>query len=48
MADRTWTEPFFTDTYAPADGAPRSDVGEVLDDVWTERAAAYELTKPSR
>lgn len=45
MANRTWTEPFFSQTYVPSkpSGAPR--VGAVVDDVWAEEVDAYERTK---
>lgn len=45
MADRTWNEPFFTDTYTPTDGSPRGGVDEVLEGTWTEKSEAYERTK---
>ncbi|MEV6976123.1 hypothetical protein [Kitasatospora sp. NPDC093806] len=38
MSRRTWDEPFFRATYEP--------LGEAAaDDVWAEKAAAYERTK---
>ncbi|SDT31525.1 hypothetical protein SAMN05216371_1867 [Streptomyces sp. TLI_053] len=38
MSRRTWDEPFFSRTYKP--------IGEATaDDVWADKAAAYERTK---
>lgn len=45
MANRTWTEPFFTRTYAPGKNAPQSQAGDVLEEAWAEKAEAYERTK---
>lgn len=48
MAGRTWAEPFFTHTYESAqDDAVCPHADEALDDVWAEKAAAYERTKSS-
>ncbi|MGI9156927.1 MAG: CopG family transcriptional regulator [Marmoricola sp.] len=45
MANRTWSEPFFTHTYAPADEAPQTATDEVTQATWDERARSYERTK---
>lgn len=45
MANRTWDEPFFTQTYASEEAEPRPHVGDVLQNVWDEKAKAYERTK---
>lgn len=45
MANRTWDEPFFSHTYAPDDTDPRPHAGDVLEDVWTQKAESYERTK---
>lgn len=45
MANRTWDEPFFSQTYAAEDAGPRLRAGDVLQDAWAERAEAYERTK---
>lgn len=45
MANRTWDEPFFTQTYASEDGAPRPRAGDVLQEALVEKAEAYERTK---
>lgn len=42
MANRTWSESFFTRTYIPKQ---RRDAGATLQDVWDEKVAAYERTK---
>ena len=44
MANRTWTEPFFTNTYTPEAG-PRLPSDKVLQAAWTEEAKGYERTK---
>ncbi len=44
MANRIWTEPFFERTFVPVNGTSTS-AAEVLHDIWTEKADAYELTK---
>lgn len=46
MANRTWDEPFFSHTYSP-DNDPRPHVGDVLADVWTQKADSFERTKTS-
>ena len=45
MANRRWTEPFFSATFDREDGASSRAPDEVLDDVRAEQAAAYERTK---
>jgi hypothetical protein len=47
MANRTWDEPFFSHTYSADDADPAPRVGDVLDDVWTQKADSYERTKTS-
>ena len=43
MANRTWSEPFFTRTYVSLSDSPRSD--EALADARSEKAVAYERSK---
>ncbi len=48
MANQTWTEPFFTDTYDPdpdSGSPPPHRDGDPLEDTWTEKAEAYERTQ---
>jgi len=45
MANRTWDEPFFTQTYASDDAEPRPRAGDALQDIWAEKGEAYERTK---
>jgi hypothetical protein len=45
MAHRTWSEPFFTQTYASAGGPSQPSADDVLQATWTEHAEAYERTK---
>lgn len=45
MANRTWDEPFFTQTYVAEDAGPRPRARDVLQDAWGERADAYGRTK---
>ncbi len=45
MANRTWSEPFFTQTYASGQGAPPPHADDVLDDAWAEKAEAYEQAR---
>lgn len=45
MANRTWDEPFFAHTYASDQSQPPAQ--DVLEDVWAEKAAAYERTTGS-
>lgn len=40
MSNRTWDDPLFSETHEPM-----NDANAVLDDVWAEKAAAYERTK---
>lgn len=42
LANRTWSESFFARTYVPKQ---RRDAADALQDVWDEKAAAYERTK---
>jgi len=44
MANRIWTDPFFEKIFVPVNGTSAS-AAEVLQDIWTEKADAYELTK---
>lgn len=45
MAHRTWDEPFFSATYVPVETVS----GDDLEDVWADKAEAYERTKsPTR
>lgn len=48
MANRAWAEPFFTRTYAAERESAPSRVGDVLDDAWAQKAAAYERTRDAR
>jgi hypothetical protein len=48
MANRTWSEPFFTRTYSPAPGRSHGDAEGALDDVWEQKADAYRQTKRPR
>lgn len=51
MANRSWDEPFFSQTYASEQEPQlRADdvMDDVMDDVWSEKAAAYEQTKNRR
>jgi len=43
MANRTWDRPFFTCTYTADD--EQADTGAVLEQVWSEKAEAYERGK---
>ena len=45
MANRTWDEPFFTQTFAAKHGESRPRAGDLLQDVWAEKAETYERTK---
>ena len=49
MANRTWDGPFFSETYTPDKAVPRSRGHDALEEVWSEKAQAYEQTKrPTR
>jgi hypothetical protein len=43
LANREWAEPVFSHTYSRRRGT--GTVNEVRDDVWADKAAAYEQTK---
>jgi hypothetical protein len=47
MANRTWSEPFFSRTISPAREATAREAtaGEILEQTWSEGAQAYERTK---
>ena len=45
MANQTWDEPFFSHTYSPDHANARPRAGEVLEDVWSDKAESYERTK---
>ncbi len=45
MAHRTWSEPFFSRTYASDEESPRVGVDEAMDAAWSEKADDYERTK---
>ncbi len=45
MANRQWAEPFFSQTYAPTQSEAASPAEGLLDDVWNEKANAYEQSK---
>ena len=47
MANRTWDEPFFSQTYPSEDAEPRPLDGEVLQNVWDAKAEACERSKSS-
>ncbi|MEO6885633.1 MAG: CopG family transcriptional regulator [Jatrophihabitantaceae bacterium] len=44
MANRTWSEPFFTHTYSPDDGAALLETAEVLQATWDDQGGAYQRT----
>jgi Ribbon-helix-helix protein, copG family len=49
MANRRWDEPFFAHIYDSGDAETQARAGDVLPDIWDEKAEAYERTKhPTR
>jgi len=44
LANRKWDEPFFSAVFDPDDTEPVSP-GQALDDVWAEKARAYERSR---
>lgn len=48
LAERTWPESFFSQVHAGGQEVPKARAEDVLDDVWTEKADAYERGKKSR
>ena len=45
MANRTWSQPFFTRTYVPQGEANEAE--DALERAWREKAEAYERSKNS-
>lgn len=45
MANRTWSQPFFTRTYVSRSEA--IDANDALEQAWSEKAEAYEHSKNS-
>lgn len=45
MANRTWTDPFFTKTFPPEARSSQPPADQVLDTMWAEKAESYERTK---
>lgn len=45
LANREWTEPVFAAIYTPRRGHRQVKTDDVLDDVWTGKAAAYQQSK---
>lgn len=45
LANRVWAEPLFSRAHTPRRGRRGAKADEVLDAVWSDKAAAYEQTK---
>jgi hypothetical protein len=45
LANRVWAESVFADTHTPRRGRRAAGAEEVLDQVWADKAAAYQRSK---